>query len=105
VSLATPQSIRRGRTKEVRLECILRGATDLMPAATAIIGQASGVSVAMPIVVRETVAQRRTHDVYLAAVRGVFLFRLAVHVEDVLASVTQGRQHPHDVVAMGVDGV
>jgi len=95
----------RRRAKEVRLECVLRCNPELVPAATAVIGKASGLGLSVPVVVRQTVAQRRTHDVCLAAVLGVILLRLAVNVDDVLTSVTQGRQHPHKVVAMGVDSV
>src|SRR5690349_13046046 len=56
VSFITPPSIRRCRTKEIRRERILCGATDLVPATTAVIGQASGLSVAVPVVVRQTIA-------------------------------------------------
>jgi len=99
-----PPSIRRCRPKAVVRKCILRGDTVLVPAIP-VIGQATGLSIAVSVVGRETVAQRRTHNVGLAAVRGVLVLRLAVHVDDVLASVPQGREHPHQVVAMRVDSV
>ena len=52
VSFLTPPSIGRCRTKAVRIECVLRSATDLVPAAAAVIGQASGLSVAVSVVVK-----------------------------------------------------
>jgi hypothetical protein len=103
-SLTILRSILSRRAKEVWLERLLRAGAVLVPP-VAIVGEASGFSVAMPIIIRQAVTQRRTHNVCLAAVLGILVLRLAANVDDRLATVAHRLEHPHDVVAMGVDRV
>src|SRR5512135_3288502 len=89
----------------VRSQRLLRLHTELVPARAAVIRQTPRRGLAMAVVVRETVAQRRRVDIGDAAVLRVRLLRLLLHVDDVETLLSHRLQHPYDVVAVRVDGV
>ncbi|KAG1648112.1 hypothetical protein GQR58_030097 [Nymphon striatum] len=85
------------------VEGLLGGFAPLVPLAAAVIGEAPRFGVAFAVVVADAVAQRLGRDVGLGAVLGVV--DLALLVDDGVAFVSHVREHPHDVVAVVVDGV
>ena len=48
----------------------------LVPPVAAVVGEAAGFGVAMPVIVGEAIAQWRGGDIRLAAVFGIFDFRI-----------------------------
>lgn len=75
-----------------------------MPAAAAVIGQAAGLSVAVPVVVRETVAQRRTHEVGLKVRVQLLLHPLLGRQRSVvLLALSEISDPAGEVVVVGLD--
>ena len=79
--------------------------TVFMPSTPAIVSKAAGFGFTMAIVVGDAVAQRAGQLVGGPAVFRIGVFVFGFDINKVFASLSQGVEHPHYVVAVFFNGV